>query len=320
MAQPAPAVFALPGSPAPHLPSTAAPAPAPAPTRTVPADSRRNGLLWRIRSATNTMYLVAILSHPSPELYPLPKHIDDALRASSTLLVEADLASMDRSTVVASAAEGIYPTTDSLWNHFSPETSKVIAAFCAAHERMCAAHDLAPQALGKWQPWMAALLTLNVPDLLAGTPVDSEMDRYFQSRARGRLRIREIDPLHDQLARVKQVPASALEESIVAIFRDADRAAELKSREVDQLQPLWLNGDMEEAEALVSRRMEESSPFEKRVLLEGQAHLAGAMTQWMHGSDRCFAAIDLDWIVGAEGVLRRLQQAGFQVQQILAPR
>jgi hypothetical protein len=134
---------------------------------------------------------------------------------------------------------------------------------------------------------------MNVPDLLAGVPIDSEMDRYFQKRARGRLRIREIDPLSGQLARVQQIPAPQLEEFIAATFRDADHAAERRKQEIEQIQSLWLSGDMEEAEAVVSRRLLNSSDFEKHVLQEVQIHLATAISQWMQRGERCFAVIDL---------------------------
>jgi uncharacterized protein YbaP (TraB family) len=270
-----------------------------------------------VKSGAHTIYLLAMLNHTSPAMYPLPRHIEDTFRSSSTLLVETDLAKMDRNTVVASAAEGIYPSSDSLWNHFSPETKTLIAKFCAVHDRFCTAHELTPQALSKWQPWMAALFALNIPDLLAGVPIDSEMDRYFQTRAKGHLRIREIDGLPTQLDRVKQVPASQLEEFVAGAFRAADRAAAERQQDIEQLQALWLSGEMEEVEAIVARRLMNGSDFERRILQDGQMHMAEAISQWIERSDRCFAVIDLDWMVGADGLLRRLQQAGFQVQQVL---
>jgi uncharacterized protein YbaP (TraB family) len=74
---------------------------------------------------------------------------------------------------------------------------------------------------------------------------------------------------------------------------------------------------MEEVEAIVARRLMNGSDFERRILQDGQMHMAEAISQWIERSDRCFAVIDLDWMVGADGLLRRLQQAGFQVQQVL---
>jgi uncharacterized protein YbaP (TraB family) len=274
--------------------------------------------MWRVRSGDHILYLLATISHASHGLYPLPPHIAEPLRASAALLVETDLSKMKRAAIVELASEGVYPSGDSLWNHFSPETRGLVSKFCNDHERLCAEHQLAPQALAKWQPWMAALLTLNLPDLLAGIPIDSEMDRYIQSHAKGHLRIYEINGLAQQLARVKEVPDAQSEAFVAATFRDASALAERRTEQVGELPALWIAGDMQQVEAAEARYRTADSDFLRRVQQESQEHVTRAIAQWLDRGGRCFAAIDLDQLLGADGVLRRLQQAGYQVQQVLA--
>ena len=44
--------------------------------------------LWKFTSAGNSVYLLGSIHAGSPDMYPLPKPVEDAFAASSVLLVE----------------------------------------------------------------------------------------------------------------------------------------------------------------------------------------------------------------------------------------
>jgi uncharacterized protein YbaP (TraB family) len=266
-----------------------------------------SGLMWRATSATNTVYLLGSIHLASPDMYPLPPQIEAAFRNSAVLIVEADMNKVDPLKMQALVlASGFYPPGDSLWNHVSPHTRKLIAGFCADN-------NLVPEVFARMKPWMA-MITISVRAAQkSGMEADLGIDKHFLDRANG-MRVEQLESAEWQMQLLASIPDSEQERYLAANIQspgtEEGRMAEMKAA--------WVRGDGDRLDTLISAEMRDAAEVGKRLFADRHPHMAEVVERHLKSSEPAFVVVGAGHLVGKDGVIRQLQREGFKVEQVFS--
>ena len=272
-----------------------------------PVDTRR-GLMWQASSAHNTVYLVGSIHLASRDLYPLPEQIEQAFRESNVLVVEVDLNRLDRGKFQSlMASDGLYPRTDSLWNHIRPSTRQLVADFCEKH-------GLNPEGFARMKPWMAALATSLLPVATMQHDFAPGIDKHFLDEAGAGVRVAPLESAEYQFRVLSGLPEAQQERSLVSAVKNAGESKE----DFHKLETFWLEGDAGKLDAYLSASMRDEPEYQKRIFTDRNPHMADRAEQCLKSGERCFVVVGAGHMVGKDGIVRLLQNRGYKVEQVLA--
>jgi uncharacterized protein YbaP (TraB family) len=268
--------------------------------------SPRNGLMWKASLGVNTVYLLGSIHLASRDLYPLPDHIERAFRTSSVLVVEVDLNRLDQSKFQGLlAANGLYPREDSLWNHVSASTRKLVTAFCEKQ-------GLQAESFARMKPWLAAFATAFLPARAMQQDWVQGIDKYFLDKASNGMRVESLESAEYQLRLVSTMPDSQQERSLRAAVKNAGQSGE----DFRRLQTFWLDGDAEKLDSYLSSSMRDDPDYEKRVFAHRNPRMAERAEKCLKNGERCFVVVGAGHMVGKDGIVRLLQDRGIKVEQV----
>jgi uncharacterized protein YbaP (TraB family) len=277
--------------------------------RNIPATAPtavRNGLMWKATSATNTVYLLGSIHLASPDMYPLPPQIEAAFRNSAVLIVEADLNKVNPLKMQALvAATGFYPPGDSLWNHVSPHTRKLIEGFCAEN-------GLIPEAFARMKPWMV-MITVSVRGALKnGMEMDLGIDKHFLDRANG-MRVEELESAEWQMQLLANIPDSQQERYLAANIQSAGADGRM-----NEMKAAWLSGNAARLDGLISSELRDAADVGKKLFADRNPHMAAVVERHLKSTEPAFVVVGAGHLVGTDGVIRQLQRDGYKVEQVFS--
>ncbi len=290
--------------------------PAPPVTDATPADqpalpeaTARQGLMWKISSARNTVYLLGSIHLGSGDFYPLPEHIEEAFEKSYVLVVEVDLRRLDQTKLLGLlSANGLYPLDDSLWNHVSADTHQRVVEFCQQH-------GVDAEAFARMKPWLAAFATSFPSAATMQQNPAPGIDKYFLDKAGDGMRVESLETAEYQVRVISGLPEAQQERSLRNAVENVGQSVE----ELAQLQTLWLEGDAQKLEAYLAAAMHDEPEYEKRVFADRNPHMAERAEQCLKSRDRCFIVVGAGHMVGKDGVVHLLRERGYKVERVFAP-
>ena len=199
----------------------------------------------------------------------------------------------------------MYEPGDSLWNHVSPESRKLIESALCTTGTAC-------EAIARLKPWALALIASRRP---SGMSAALGIDKYFLDRAPGHLRIEEMESADFQLKMFASLPDAGQEKLLV----DTIRGAQQDRQYMLEMQAAWLSGDARRMETLMDWAFRGSADVEQVVLGDRNPHMADAVEECLRSGQRAFAVMGAFHLLGPEGVIRLLQDRGYRVEQVFAP-
>src|SRR5262249_31866412 len=100
-----------------------------------PAPPRKAGqplFLWKVTSATNTVYLFGSVHAGEKDFYPLPEEVERAFARCKALVLEVDVNKLDQAGLRRLLLDrATYPRGQNLWKHLSKETAASLKKYCA---------------------------------------------------------------------------------------------------------------------------------------------------------------------------------------------
>ena len=268
-----------------------------------------NGLIWKVSSRRSTIYLLGSIHVGSSDMYPLPRHIEEAFRQSSVLVVEVDLNKIDRSKLEPLLmAKGMYPLHDSLWNHVSPETKTLVTRFCDEN-------GLPSAAFSRVKPWLATVMASMLPMQASGMTPELGIDQHFLNLAGNTMRVEQLETAEWQLRLLADTPERQQEQYLASTLKSAAASQQV----VNEFKSAWMTGDADRLDSLVSGALDGASDLQNKMFGDRNPHMADVAEQCLRNNQRCFVVVGAGHLVGHEGVVRLLQARGFKVEQLFSP-
>jgi uncharacterized protein YbaP (TraB family) len=249
--------------------------------------------LWKLSSTDNAVYLLGSIHVGTPEMYPLPKAIEEAFAASSVLLVETYSPPSDHTNeaVVENIMQekGFYPRNDSLWKHIGKEARHRLMDFCKKN-RFLEKSEIRPKDLARIRPWVVALFVDFSPALSRGMDPDLGIDKHF----------------------VTEAELAAAAKRIVGIESE-EFQARLLSGFSEDLQVKWL-------EAKLGLDVNGVEAIEEALVADRNVHMAELAEQFLRGKEQAFMVVGSAHVGGDQGVVRLIEVRGYKVEEVAPSR
>jgi len=263
--------------------------------------------LWRVRSATNTVYLLGSIHLMKPDAYPLPVIMESAFDSSTVTVFEIDLAEEGSAEAALGAlAAGMLPEGRTLRDVVSPETYRLAADRLAA-----AGFDI--ERVQRMRPWMVAT-TLALAELQrAGYSPADGIDRYFQRRAvSAGKRVEGLETMDFQLRLFSDLTPQEDEAFLIQTLRELEAVIPL----VDELITDWQAGRISEVEKLLRAGYQDFPRlFDKLVTSRNRSWLR-RLEQLLGESERAFVVVGTLHLVGDQGIVELLRRKGYEVERL----
>lgn len=261
--------------------------------------------LWQITGAHNSVYLMGSIHVLPASAYPLRPALQIAFNKSQRVVFEVDLNTVSQQAVLREFEEvGVYPPGDSLEHHVSRQTIKLV-------KQVLANLGISYQKAKRFKPALLGELITSRYTELAGFREDLGVDRYFYYQAKNtRKPVLGLETIRDQ-ARVLSDDSSG-EARLVEAIASLPAAKEV----LDQLVDAWKDGRINTLDRLLNQdEWSDPKSFESMFLTRNQKWLP-QIERFLTGNSNYLVIVGSGHLVGDHGLVRALQERGYQLKQL----
>jgi uncharacterized protein YbaP (TraB family) len=266
--------------------------------------------LWKVTRDQNSVWLLGSIHMAKEELYPLPKEIEEAFRASKVLVVEVDQSKADQAEVQRKVMErGLYPAGESLSTKLSEEQLKNVKSLV---EKIGLNMDQVQQ----MRPWLLALTASIVSLQKLGYDPAQGIDQHFMKEAKEQGK--EVKELETVDAQVDLLSGMSEELQSAFIGSTLEELDGLEKR-MGQIFELWKKGDDRGLDKLVVEeglaKRKDMLPFKKKMLDDRNIAMEKKIEGYLKSGEPHFVVVGSAHLVGEPGILELLRKKGYQVEQ-----
>jgi uncharacterized protein YbaP (TraB family) len=264
---------------------------------------------WKVQGETGTAFILGSVHLAKPDIYPLPKKIEDGFANSKILAVEADPAkASDPALMQQMLASALYPGGDTLAQHISKTTLELAAA---EMNRL----GLPMEAFESTKPWVLAVTIEALEFQRLGYNPAYGIDNYFAGKASGKKRLVELESIDYQISLMNGFNEREQELFLIYTIRDL---ASLREG-VGDLMHAWQKGDTKAMEALLNKSLTESpeiAPIYDKLFTRRNREMAEKIGQLLQGKETAFVVVGAAHLVGKTGIIELLRGKGFKIEQM----
>jgi len=269
--------------------------------------------LWKATSKTTTVYLLGSLHVAKPDLFPLPKAIEDAFADSRKLVVEVNVEGLDQLKILQQTFEkGMYPKDkgETLSKAVSKETLKLLEKYCAEKK------ELKMAALEPMRPWLLTML-LMAEELKASGFSEEGIDKHFLKKAKTQKKpIMELETAGAQLDLFTQMTPEVQDKMLAKTLTEAGSM----KNQMEKIIAAWKAGDAEAMTETVLRDPVRRHPESKAVMVklfdDRNAKMVEKIEGMLKDNETCFVMVGAGHLVGEKGIVKLLQDKKIEVEQV----
>jgi uncharacterized protein YbaP (TraB family) len=276
---------------------------------TAPVKTGEKEFVWEITSGSNTVYLMGSIHVADADTFPLPMAVGDAFDESDILVVEVNVNETDEAESLALIMEyGKYPSGETLEDNLPEEL----------YERL--ADQFAEWGIGigyfkMYRPWLVENI-LEVSTLQAlGYTSEYGIDVYFlESAAARNMEIVELETEEFQIQLLANIPDDIM---IKIIEINLDNPINIE--DIEELFACWETGDAAAMETLVFEGLDDAPeliPFYQALYDDRNHTMMDKIVEFLEDDQTYFVVVGSGHLVGEEGLLNLLEDAGYSVNQL----
>jgi len=268
-------------------------------------------LLFEVRSATNTVYLLGTVHVGSRQMYPMSNAVDEAFARSRVLALEID--PNDREGALAALQGSLYRPPDNLRNHIPPA---LLAELQAVLPRV----GLPIEYAQTMKPPLLAITMSMMEIARLGYDPAMGIEPYLAARAKERgMPMAQLESAEDQMRLFdllsEPTQIAVLAQTLRSIARD-ELAGEL-----DALLAAWSQGDAKRLLEVIERDSAElpaGMGEELREVLYTRRNrgMAAKVEAMLAGDVPHFVAVGAGHLLSEDGVVALLRERGFAVKRL----
>ena len=267
-------------------------------------------LLYKVGSASSTVYILGSIHLAKPEIYPLDTVIEQAYKSSDILVVELDAESPESMIAMqtAMAQLGMYPNGKSLKTELSAQTYKQLQAYAVKT-------GLPLHMLEQMKPWVV-MLQLSVMEMMRlGYSPELGIDKHFVDQAK-----RDNKPI---------TALETIEEQMALLSRDdntyQDKLLRYTLESMSEMEPMlnklsssWKNGDAKAIEKMFLLTMQDDPSLNEiydALITKRNYMMTKKIEGFLKTGKDYFVVVGAGHVIGSEGIVDLLQQRGYKVGQ-----
>jgi len=284
--------------------------PAPSAATDTDAETRYSGpsTLWKVQSATTTVFLLGSIHLASPQLYPWADAIESAFNQADTVVFEITLDEQTKEeTAQLMQQYAFYPESETLADHLDATMVNEL------NERL-QARGLPPNVFNRFRPWaVAVMLSITVMQqhgYLADFGIDNLI--YKRSEKTGK-KIAALETPQQQLEIMAGLPLAIQELMLRETLDTIDSLGERMAAAMTA----WKTGDTKSLEvALFDSMMKpEYESLYQEVIVKRNQRMAEAIRGFLADSSTYLVVVGSGHLIGEHSIIALLQQDYAIVQQ-----
>jgi len=263
--------------------------------------------LWRVKSKSNSIYLLGSLHLLRSDNYPLSDIIEKAFEDSQTLVLEVDLKSMnDPETQLMMLAKGIFADGQTL------EESIGRKAYELAKTKT--------EELGidivmfkDFKPWLFAITLTTIKLQSLGFEPQYGLDSYFYSKAKqaGKQVVALETPeyqmdLFDKMSTADQ--ESLVSETLLKL--------DIVEMKMNTILDAWSSGDIKEMEATLLKSTKEYPELYKTLITNRNKAWLAKIESFLSEKGNYMILVGAGHLVDNKGLLELLKNKGYSIEQL----
>ena len=273
------------------------------------ASAESKNFLWKVRSKTNTVYLLGSVHLFKKEMYPLDRKIEDAFQQSDFLAVEANLDGPIQLDLQKMLEKAIYSDSeDSLERHVSTETYELV-------RRKAEELGIPLELINRQKPWFLGLMFTSVGFLRLGFDPNYGIDQYFLSKAAGKKTILELESLDYQINLLSNFNDRDQELFLLMALKDLDTLGQ----DIDKFLRAWASGDTKSLEKMATRSMTEDGRLSSMydvLIYDRNKKMVSRIEEFLKAEKTYFVVVGAGHLIGEKGIVELLKAKGYSVEQM----
>jgi uncharacterized protein YbaP (TraB family) len=268
-------------------------------------------LIWEVASkdGSTSAYLFGTIHVGKASFYPLPNAVQDALRQSKKIAVEADVS--DTSDQEAIVKLMTYPAGDTLDKHLSPVMlTRLRAQLDKRRVPYTAVANMRPVML-------AGLLSLSELSSL-GFEARHGLDVWLINHARREMKpLLQLESQRAQLELLTGLAPNLQEAFLDNSLRSLEQS--LTGPQINNMLDAWYKGDakrMQDALEAASNGMRETKRLNDVIIYSRHDAMLKKVENYLASGETHFVAVGALHLVGAKGLVEMLQAKGYRVRQL----
>lgn len=262
--------------------------------------------LWRVSDEDSDVYIFG-------SFHLLPQSLDwktdkvlDALAASDTLYLEADVHSAEAQARMQALIPqyGLNPPGVALSSILDDETEALLAEFAPTV-------GASPAMLEPMQPWLAQLvLMIGQIQMLGFDPGAGVELALIAEVAEADMRFGYFETAEEQIGFLAGLPQDIQVEGLAQGLREAEELPQ----QVDEMVRAWATGDITALDAYVNGDMREDAPeLYEAIIVTRNENWVPQIAEILDGEGTVFIAVGAGHLPGENGVLELLRNEGYAV-------
>ncbi|WP_228140319.1 TraB/GumN family protein [Moritella sp. JT01] len=263
--------------------------------------------VWKVSNGEHSLYLGGTVHVLALDDYPFPAEFDRAYALADTLVFETDMAKLESPEFQQTMLSQLrYPAGQNLTQDLTPETYMMLAAYCESR-------GIGMQALNNFKPSMVSLM-LTMAELQRLNLTGLGVDKYYNSKAViDAKELGKLETVEQQLAFIAGMGKGKEDELIRYSLEDIKTLPTF----MHEMKTAWRHGNRK---ALIDLAI---TPLVKDFPDIYQSLLVQRNNNWLPQIEAMFDSKDTEFVlvgalhlVGKDGLLQRLETAGYKVTQL----
>lgn len=270
--------------------------------------AEQNGFFWQISSEKSVVYILGSIHFFKKDKYPLNEKIEQAFRDSNVIVFEvnpAELSSLE--TLNLFQQRGLYSPEESLNNHISEKTYNILISKIKNY-------GMTQDLVIRFKPWFLALTLQSIELQKLGFLPEHGIDQYFFYKANGK------ETIGLETAKYQIDIFDGLSEKLQELFLlNTIKEIEKMPKITEQILEAWEIGNTEAIEEIMYKSLKEEPELNsiyERLIFKRNLEMAHKIQNFLKNEKKYFVVVGVGHLVGERGILKILQNKGFQVKKL----
>jgi len=270
--------------------------------------------LWQVTSDNTTVYLLGSVHAAKADLYPLHPAIEDAYDDSQYVVVEVDTNSIDLFESAELLMEkGMYPLGEDLQSNIPADLYSRLIDRLEGFD----SSSIFLYMIDSFEPWVAYSMLADLEYVELGYEAEYGIEIYFLDKAAEDDKdVLELESMEFQLDILDSLPH---ELQVMLLEDTVDNPLAEFEDEIESMFDAWRTGDVAKMERMVFGGVEEYPEYQlinEKLLDERNFLMVDKIVGYLEDDEVYFVIVGAAHLVGENGLVNLLIEAGYQVEQL----
>ncbi|QUM84774.1 TraB/GumN family protein [Moritella sp. 28] len=263
--------------------------------------------VWKVSHGEHSLYLGGTVHVLSLDDYPFPAEFDRAYALAETLVFETDMTKLESPEFQNSMLSQLrYPDGQDLTQNLTPETYKMLAAYCESR-------GIGMQVINNFKPSMISLM-LTMAELQRLNLTGLGVDKYYNSKAViDAKELGKLETVEQQLAFIVGMGKGKEDEFIRYSLEDIKTLPTF----MHEMKTAWRHGNRQALiDLAITPLLTDFPDIYQSLLVQRNNNWLPQIEAMFDSKGTEFVLVGALHLVGKDGLLQRLEAAGYKVTQL----